>query len=108
MNVGVGTLKQLKFSSFFFFSVAKCIEYKISHLSVQFSGMKCIYTAVQTSPLSIPRTFHLPKLNLCTHEMRTPMSGLENKTQVVHSGSLRGRIHFFLDSFLEYIFSLNE
>lgn len=66
MNVGVATLKQLKFP-FFFFSVAKCIEYKISHLSVQFSGMECIYIAVQTSPLSIPRTFHLPRLNLCTH-----------------------------------------
>ena len=65
MNVGVGTLKQRVF--FFFLSVVKCIEYKINPLSVLFSGMKCIYIVVQTSPLSVPRTFHLPKLDLCTH-----------------------------------------
>ena len=66
------------------------------------------YCCVTITILHLWNSFHLPKLNLCTHEMRTPMSGLENKTQVVHSGSLRGRIHFFLDSFLEDIFSLNE
>ena len=52
------------------------------------------YCCVTITILHLRKSFHLPKLNLCIHEIRTPMSGLENRTQLVQSGSLWGRIHF--------------
>ena len=52
------------------------------------------YCCVTITILHLWKSFHLPKLNLCIHEIRTPMSGLENRTQLVQSGSPRGRIHF--------------
>ena len=36
--------------------------------------MKSIHTVVQPSPPSIPRTFHLPKVDLCTQKQSSPFS----------------------------------